>query len=148
MKPILLALSAMIIYAIQNVIMEQKLSKYSVFPLLVYFYLAMLPMAVCGWFYLRFTNQSIFVPSGPTILVALALGLMFFAADSCYVGAYTNGGSVIVVGTIVALFPAIASTVKYFWKGSLPNIYQILGYSFALLAVFLLAKGNTLPSLR
>ena len=144
MRPVLLATAAMIIYAIQNVLLEQKLAKYSVFSLLTYFYLMMLPLTAGGWIYLKLTNQPTPSPSGWAIVLAMMTGMAYFLADSCYVGAYTNGGDIFTIAAIVVMFPALASAVRYFWVGGLPNVYQVAGYLFAALAVLLVAKGNTI----
>lgn len=143
MKPVIMAVSALFLYSIQNVIMEQKLARYDAFGLLMYFYFAMLPMAILSLGYKKMTNQPILLPEGSMIIFVLLLGVVYFVADSCLVGAYTNGGSLIVVATIIAMFPVVASAMKYVWTGKLPNLYQSIGYVLALLAVIFVAKGSS-----
>ena len=142
MKPVLLAIFALIIYAFNNVLTEQKLAKYSVFSLMTYFYILMLPLAIGGWFYLKATHHPTPAPSGWTIIFVMGVGVTYFIADSCYIGAYTNGGTVLTVAGIVALFPALASVIRYIWVGGLPNMYQTVGYILGLLAIVLIAKGS------
>lgn len=142
MKPVVFACVAMAFYALENVLMEQKLTKYNALSLLVYFYLAMLPLALAGLGYLKLTNAQIVLPTGNAILLAMVVGVMYFFADAFYVSAYTTGGTLMVVTTIVLIFPAFASLIKFFWVGGLPNRYQIIGYALAVLAVLCVAKGN------
>jgi drug/metabolite transporter (DMT)-like permease len=142
MKPVILAVSALILYSIQNVILEQKLAKYDAFGLLMYFYFAMLPLAIIGLGYKKIMNQPAPLPEGSMIIFVLILGVVYFMADSCMVLAYTSGGSLITVATIIAMFPVVASAVKFAWTGNLPNIYQAIGYVLAFLAVIFVAKGS------
>lgn len=141
-KPVVFAVLALIFYAFQNVILEQKLSKYSTFAMLTYFYLAVFPLALAGLGYMKITKQPIIAPSGRMIVLVYVVGLIYFFADSLYIGAYTHGGSALVVSTIVVLFPVMVSVVRHFWVGGWPNYYQIAGYILATLAVFLVVKGN------
>ena len=142
MKPILYACAAMILYAFQNVILEQKLAKYTTAPILFYFYLAMLPLAVILVIFLRASEQTLVWPSGIAIAITLGVGIVYFFADYCFISAYTSGGNVMTVMIMVMMFPVFASIVKYFWVGALPNHYQIASYLFAVVSVLLLAKGN------
>jgi drug/metabolite transporter (DMT)-like permease len=141
-KPIVFASAGMLFYALQNVIIEQKLAKYHVLSLLLYFYLAMLPLALAGLGYLKITHQPILAPTGNAILIALAVGAMFFVADLFYIGAYSAKGTLVTITTISILFPAVASIIKYVWVGGLPNRYQMIGYALAVLAVLCVTKGS------
>jgi len=142
MKPVLFACLAVLLYSSQNVILEQKLAKYHTVTILVYFYIVMLPVTL-GWIAgLKITKQPFVAPSGIAILIALGVGLVYFFADFFFVGAYTSGGSVFSVTTIVIMLPVFASVIKYFWVGGLPNLYQIAGYILAFFAVFLVTKGS------
>ncbi len=142
MKPVMYACLAMVLYSLQNVILEQKLAKYTNASLLFYFYIVMLPLTLALILSLRVTKQPIIWPSGTAILIAIGVGAIYFFADYCFIGAYTNGGSLIMVMTIAMLFPVFASVIKYFWVGRLPNFYQIISYFFAAVSIILLIKGN------
>jgi len=142
MKPVIFACLALMFYAVQNVFLEQKLAKYSTFSILLYMYLVMLPLVLICLAALRIKKQPILTPSGIAIGITLGCGLLYFFADYFYVGAYTSGGSVLMVTTIVIMFPIFASIVKYFWTGGLPNFYQVAGYILAFFAVLLVAKGT------
>ncbi|MFH0852211.1 MAG: EamA family transporter [bacterium] len=142
MKSIIYACVALVLYATQNVVLEQKLAKCNTFSLLVLLYSAMLPLAIAGyWFFAR--RQGAFLPPGNLLWITLLVGVVYFFADAFFISAYTSGGNLIAIATIAALFPVFASVVKYLWVGGLPNRYQIIGYLFAAIAVIFMAKGQT-----
>lgn len=142
MKTVIFVVIAAVVYAIQNVILEQKMSKYSQPAILVYFYLLMLPV-VCIWLLqMKLTHQPIVAPTGTMIWLALGLGAMYLIADACYLTAFTLGGNVITITTILVMMPVVASAIKFVWTGSLPNSYQVVGYLAAVAAVLLMAKGS------
>lgn len=142
MKSVFLAIFAVILYAVQHVYMEQKLARYDVFGLLVYFYTAMFPLAILGLAYQKMTGQEIVMPEGGMVLVVIMVGVVYFIADACLVGAYTSGGSLMTIATIIAMFPVVSSAIKYAWVREPPNLYQTIGYIMAFLAVCFVAKGS------
>lgn len=148
MKPIVFVFLAVILYAFQNVLLEQKLSKFTASGLLVYFYLCMLPLAFFAVGYLKITGQEISLPRGHFIALTLVGGIIYFLADFFYLSAYTSGGSVFTVTTIMMLFPLMASVVKFFWVGGVPNPCQIFGYIFGVLAVIFVVKGSVFETLK
>ena len=141
MKPVLLACLAVILYAGQNVMMDMKLSKFSTISILVLGYLVMLPLSLIRIGSMRLTGEAIVFPNGIFLWLALLTGLIWFLADYAYVSAYTSGGSLLTITTIVTLFPVVASVAKFIWTGGLPNSYQIAGYILAATAVYLVGKG-------
>ncbi|TRZ64401.1 MAG: hypothetical protein D4Q79_01570 [Spirochaetia bacterium] len=143
MKPVLYACAAMFLYAFQNVTIEQKLAKYATASILLYFYLAMLPMAAILAFSMKASGQQSVWPSGNAITLVLSVGVAYFFADYFFISAYTSGGSVATIMTTTMLFPVFASIVKFFWVGVLPNCYQIASYLFAVVSILLLIKGNS-----
>lgn len=141
-RPIVYAFIAMWLYGLQNVIIEVKLAKYTTMALLLYWYFVMAPLALAGLGYMYFSGQSIAIPNRNDAVIAIAVAIMFFFADFFYVGAYTNGGSVLAVTTMVVLFPAIAQLIKFLWTGGNLNYYHIFGYLLAAFAVILISKGS------
>lgn len=81
MKSVLYACAAMVLYAIQNVTIEQKLAKYSAVSILFYFYLVMLPMAAITVSYMKVSGQQLAWPSGSAITLVLGVGIAYFFAD-------------------------------------------------------------------
>jgi len=141
-RPVLYAFLAMWLYALQNVLLEVRLSKYSTMGLLVYWYFTLAPLALGGLAYLYYTGQHLAMPSRSDAPVVIAVGAMFFVADLLYVGAYTSGGKLLAITTLVVLFPAIAQLIKFAWLGGRPDYYHLAGYILAALGVVLIAKGG------
>ena len=141
-RPVIYAFLAMWLYALQNVIIEVKLSKYTTMALLLYWYLTLAPLAVASLWYMYITGQSIIMPNRNDAMIAIAVGLMFFCADFFYIGAYTNGGSLLTVTTLVVMFPAIAQLIKFAWIGGSLNYYHMFGYLLAAIAVILIGRGS------
>ena len=142
MKPVVFVLSAVILYAFANVVLEQKLAKYNTASVLIYTYLVMLPLAIAFARYPKMMGQEIIAPSGIGIWIALGTGLVWFWADYLYVAAYTNKGSLITITTILVMIPVLASVFRFYWIGGLPNRYHVVGYLLAAGAVLLVAMGN------
>ena len=141
-RPVIYAFLAMWLYALTNVAIEVKLSKYTTMALLLYWYFTLAPLAVAGIGYMYLSGQSIVMPNRSDAMVAIAVAAVFFFADYFYIGAYTAGGSLLAVTTLVVLFPAIAQLIKYVWVGGNLNYYHLFGYILAALAVILISKGN------
>ena len=142
-RPLLYAFAAMWLYALQNVLLEVKLSKYSTMGLLVYWYFTLAPLALAGLGYLYLTRQTLVLPSRADAPLVIVVGALFFVADLFYVGAYTNGGKLLAITTLVVLFPAIAQVIKLVWIGGRVNFYHVAGYILAALAVILISRGST-----
>lgn len=141
-RPVVYAFLAMWLYAFSNVLIEVKLAKFTTVSLLLYWYFTLLPLAVALYGIMYFTGQKIVMPSGSYAAMAIAAAVVFFFADYFYIGAYTSGGSLLAVTTLVVLFPAIAQLIKSVWVGGDVNYYHIAGYVLAALAVVLISKGS------
>ncbi|MBW2991357.1 hypothetical protein KY348_06685 [Candidatus Woesearchaeota archaeon] len=146
MKPILFVCIAVLLYSITNLVIEQKLSQYDTASLLVFFYIVMLPLAFSRFLYVKHTKPETVFPSGKVILIALGIGFIYFFADYFYVGAFSDvvGGKLIMITSLFITFPVVASVMKYFWTRKLPNIYHVIAYLLAVLAVLFALKGNSL----
>lgn len=144
-RPVVFAFLAMWLYALTNVILEVKLSKYTTMGLLLFWYFTLLPLALAGIGYMRLTGQTIVLPDRTDALIAIGVAAVFFFADYFYIGAYTSGGSLLAITTLVILFPVIAQFIKYLWVGGDVNLYHLFGYVLAAIAVFLIGKGSVVP---
>ncbi len=140
MKPVLFACAAVVLYSVQNVVLGVKLAKYNTAAILIVCYLVMLPLALIGY---AQTRGAAPFPRGAMLLLATLVGLSYFFADYFYVSAFTHGGDLVTITTILALLPVLSSIVKFVWVGGLPNVYQVAGYLFAAAAVYLVAKGSS-----
>ena len=142
MKPVIFTCIALVIYALQSVVLEQKLAKFSTGVILSYCYPVMFLFALLLIGSMRYNNQTIVSPSGTDLMITIGMAIGWIIADAFFLGAYEVGGSLITITTIIIMFPVFASVIKYLWVGGLPNSYQIGGYVLAVLAVLLVSKGN------
>jgi len=143
MNPIFLVCAGMMLFAIQNTIVEHNLSKYSVFTLSICIYSVILPLTLIIQFMaLKITGEQLAMPSGNALWIAFLAGAFLLSADLCYLGAYTNGGNIITITTIAIMLPVFASVIKAVVFHELPNMHQVIGYGFAVVAVFFTTKGN------
>ena len=145
-RPVLYAFVAMCLYALQNVLLEVRLSKYSTLGLLVYWYFTLAPLALVGIGYLYLTGRNLALPSRLDVPIVISVGVLFFVADLFYVGAYTSGGNLLAITTLVVLFPAIAQLIKFAWVGGTMNYYHLVGYILAAIAIILIGKGSVAAS--
>ena len=140
-RAIALTALAVILYALQNVLMEQRLAKHSTVSILVIAYTVMLPLSLIRLLHLRLAGNPVIFPTGSLLTVALLTGLLWFASDYCYVGAYTSGGDLVTITTVIALFPVAASVIRFFITAALPNAYQFGAWLLAAAAVYLVTRG-------
>jgi hypothetical protein len=143
-RPVIYAFLGMCLYAAQNVVIEVRLSKYTTMALLLYWYFTLLPLAVAGLGYMYLSGQTITMPNRSDAMLIAAVGVMFFFADLLYIGAYTNGGSLLAITTLAVLFPAVALLIKHFWVGGDLNYYHLAGYILAAIAVILISIGSAI----
>jgi hypothetical protein len=141
-RPVLYAFTAEWLYALQNVLLDVKLSKYSSMGLLVYWYFTLAPLALAGLGYLYLSRQMVVLPSRSDAPLVIAVGALFFVADLLYVSAYTSGGDLLAITTLVVLFPVFAQLIKFAWVGGEMNYHHLVGYVLAALAVILIGKGS------
>jgi drug/metabolite transporter (DMT)-like permease len=143
MKSILFVVVAMMLYALSNVLLEQKFSKYNTFTLMVCYVSVILVVAVIGRQTTLSGDESFNFPQGAEFALVILLGLIMATADYLYVAAYASGGDLMTISSIVVMFPVFASIVKFAMTRELPNAYQIVGYTFAVVAVLCVSKGAT-----
>ena len=136
------ALVAMWLYALQNVLLEVRLAKYTALGLMVYWYFTLAPLALLGIGFMYWSHQPIRMPDMKDGGVAIAIGTMFFVADYFYISAYTSGGKLMAITTLTVMVPIMAQLIKMLWSGGSFNRYHVIGYVLAALAVILINKGN------
>jgi len=148
-KALVYAILAPIMYALGNVLLEHKFSKFNNLTILVAYGSVIVALAVIARFLTMNTDLSYNFPVGSDLWFLLALGVIFFAGDFFFIGAYTNGGDLVTITILMILFPVFASLFKF--TGSFviqemvyapPNLWQISGYVLAAVAVLLIVKGN------
>ena len=143
MKSIVYAIIGVVLYAVQNVLIDVKLKEYSTVSLLLGFYLMLLPLALGLFLYQKYMGQGVLVPTGDALKVVAAVAFMFFVADFFYIGAYTSGGNVVVVTIMLVLMPVIGALLKFLWVKEIPTPYHVAGFVCAMLAVVFIAVGNS-----
>src|SRR5262249_25631150 len=91
------AFVAMWLYALQNVLLEVRLAKYTALGLMVYWYFTLAPLALIGIAWMYWSHQPVKLPGWPDGGIAIAIGTMFFIADYFYISAYTSGGKLMAI---------------------------------------------------
>jgi drug/metabolite transporter (DMT)-like permease len=142
MKPIIFAVLSTLFYAIANVIMENKFSKYNNLTIMICYCAVILAAAAIIRQVIKTPDPSFSFPTGWLLLLVIVMGALFFLADFFYIGAYTNGGSLASITTIVIMMPVFASVIKFCLDSKMPNIWQVAGYAMAVLAIFCISKGT------
>src|ERR1041385_2362526 len=115
MKQVLYASMAVLLYALGNVITEQKLKPYTQFGIMMYCYVPMVLLTMGALGYMKLRSQPVAYPKGDGLYVAAAIALVFFIADTFYFSAYNNNADAITVSSIALMFPAASSLMKYLW---------------------------------
>jgi len=143
MKPVIYAFIGIVLYAIQNTIIDVKLKQHSTVGLLMGIYIILLPLAAGLFFYQKLSGQSMSIPTGSSFKILAAVAVMFFVADFFYVGAYTSGGNVVVITIMLVLMPVIGTFMKFVWIKERPTMYHFVGFILATCAVICIAIGNS-----
>jgi len=143
MKSILLALIGIILYAVQNVIIDVRLKQYSTASLLLGWYVVLLPLAVGLYLYQKQAGASLVMPVGRDLVYMIVVAGMFFVADFFYIAAYTHGGNAVTITILLVLMPVVAALMKFVWVQEVPTQYHLAGFVLALLAVLCIAAGDS-----
>jgi drug/metabolite transporter (DMT)-like permease len=146
MKQVIYVSLAVILYALGNVMIEQRLKPFTQFGIMAFSYVPMLVMTFGALAVLRVQARQISFPTGDALYVAGIIGIVFFVADTFFFSAYNNNADAFTVSSIVLMFPAATSLMKFFWDGSLPNRYHVTAYAVAVVAVVLAEKGNEIQN--
>jgi drug/metabolite transporter (DMT)-like permease len=142
-KVVFQALVGIILYAVQNTIIDVKLKQYSTLALLLQWYLVMLPLGAAVLIYQWYWGKEIIMPSGTDFKLVAAIAVMFFIADALYIGAFQSGGDVVTITILATLIPVMGAGIKWGWLGEAPTRYHFAAFIFAVLAVSFIAIGNS-----
>ncbi len=143
MKSALLALIAATLYGGLGLLMEQKFSRSSTPAILLVMYCVMVPLMIGRLGTMKMLGETIVFPSGILVLAALAGGVLYFFADYSYFGAFASGGSLMLIMPLAAMSPVMASLLKWIILGKVPNWYSVTGMGVALIAIVLVAYGES-----
>ncbi len=151
-KNALYAFLAILLYSVMNLVLEQKLSKFTHASILLYIWAIAVTLSFTVLIVLKLMGKEIHDPvltMNPTVWRwVLLAGVLYFAGDLLMVAAYTNGANLFLVAGIVGLFPIVVSAMKILWvryvTGSyeMANYWYITGYVLAFLAALCVAKGS------
>ena len=142
MKTVLFSLLAMIFYAIANVLVEQKLARLNSLTIIICYSGVIFITTFLARLIMKTNNPEFDFPKGTLLFAALGVGVIFTLADYFLMTAYTTGGKLFVVTSIYVLFPVCASFLKFLLTGERPNIWLVIGYTSAIIAVLCISKGN------
>ncbi|MEK9183795.1 MAG: EamA family transporter [Patescibacteria group bacterium] len=143
MKPVVLAVVALIFYSFNSVIIETKLSKLPPIANMLALHLIIFFFCLPVLFYtLKEYPSSVPWPKLNQWLFLFLFSAFAVCAGMSAFGAYHNGGSLIMITTISALTPLTASFIKYALGHGHPSLTQIIGGLLAILAVVLVVKGG------
>jgi drug/metabolite transporter (DMT)-like permease len=142
MKSVIFACLAVMLYAISNVIIEQKLSKFSTVSILLCSYPLFLLISLVWLNSQKLSGATTTWPTRDLLLFVLLNAAFWFLADALFIGAYTNGGSLMTITTIVVMFPIFASLLKFLMTRNPPSLWHIAGWILAAVAVILVTKGE------
>ncbi len=140
MKPVIFAVVGVFLYAAQGVLIERKLAEFSPFAIMLLFYAGVLTLAIPSFLIQKY-SIGVSMPHGSEYLFVIACGLMLFIADYFYYSAYTSGGNLTAITTIVTMLPVAASLIKFVFGGGLPSFRQACGCILAIIAVMLVGKN-------
>jgi drug/metabolite transporter (DMT)-like permease len=140
---IISVLTAVFLYAAANVALEKYLSQYSSLGILMYMYPMMLMGGIASVGVYKYTGTEVNSPIGFTaIAIALAVGVIYYFADWSYVNAYSKGGSVATITSIMASFPIVAQLMKAGLDGQVPSLRNILGSTVVAAGILIFFSGD------
>ena len=128
-----------------NALLKQELSKFHSLTIIISYCTVGLVLSVIFRQVLQANSQEVnlsFLDDKLEWGYLLLLGVVLFLGNYFYTSAYTSGGNVIIICSLLILTPVFAVIFNTLWVREMPNLYQILGFIFAAIAVFLVAKGN------
>jgi len=145
MKNVAFAVLGMTCYAVGNVILDMKFRNHNNLTVMVGYISVVFLVALVLREVTKTADPSFNFPTGWNLAILIGMGLIFAAADYFYIGAFTGGGSLLMITSIIALFPVAASVIKFFITRDVPNAWQIGGYVLGAISVVLVAKGSASP---
>lgn len=140
-KAPLFALTAIFFYATSNVLVDKHLKDISPIINVAVFCISILALALPCILMARMTGQFLVSPNREQIGIIVVCGCLTFFADYCYFKAYNSNGNLIMITTITALFPVIASVMKAALGGGWPTAHQFFGTVLAVAAILLVSKN-------
>lgn len=144
---ILFVLTACLLYSIQNVIISRHLSTLSEWLLLACAHIVSVTLAWGIILTRHRTGMELALPDGWKPWALLAVIAMFnTGADYCFFRAYTAGGNMTVITTLVVTLPVFATIINFATGGGLPSWRHIVAWALVATAVWLVSNGKSVPT--
>jgi len=89
------------------------------------------------------TNESIELPGREVAILLFVAAALWFFADFCYIGAFSNNGNITTITTVATLLPVFATLLKFCWTRELPSMDHILSYICVVGAIYFLVRGDS-----
>ena len=148
-KGLVFALLAPLGYALGNVVMEHRLSRYNALTLVIVYCCVILLCAVIVRSFTKTDDPSYDFPVGMGLVWMVVLGVVFFFADFSFVSAYTHKVNMMTITICAMLIPVFAQGIKFVGSlcisdmhYALPNRWHILSYILAAGAAFDITKAG------
>lgn len=136
---LLFALGMAFLYALENNIVERKISHVSPVAQMFWIHVVALVVLIPIIVIRGYVWPSLMLPSESELVLVILCGILVVSAEYCFLSAYHWGDSeanrLIVVTTALCLIPVIGSVIRGIWAQSWPNPLQLFGCLLAILAV-------------
>lgn len=134
---------SILLYALQNVLLDHYLKRFTPTALLVVFYCTMLPMALLQLYVQQRSGAPILWPTADWRLFALAIigGFIFYWADWTFMRAYTLGADATTMATFLTLTPVVVVTIVALRYGIQPNWRMVAGYCIIVVGLWIFGTG-------
>lgn len=139
MKPILLAIAAMALYAIDSVLIDRYYGKVHPIATLFHIYLLLLPLMTILYFFGGTIGIEIERPTKDMYKWIGIGALLFVMAELCLFSSYHYGASLAVVTTLALLIPVFGSLFKAAMQWGYPNRYTYLAMITGAITVIFVA---------
>jgi drug/metabolite transporter (DMT)-like permease len=140
MHPVLLSLIAVTFYSVNAVLIERFLNvNHPQWSQLIVN--AAIPVLCIGTIVgLRTTGIPVELKTPPlqTVMLAVICGLIYFLGNHALFCAYTNGGSVTTVTTVLCMLPVISTLFGLCLGGKAPAMNEIIGAIIVIVGIVVL----------
>lgn len=144
---ILFVLGACLLYSVQNVIISRHLTGISEWVLLRCAHIISVTLA-WGIILTRYrTDINLAMPDGwkPWALLAV-IAVFNTGADYCFFRAYTAGGNMAVITTLVVTLPVFATIINFATGGGLPSWRHAVAWVLVATAVWIVSNGKSVST--
>lgn len=151
--PVVFAIVAYFLYALQSYLLDTKFKQFSVAAFLAQAYLVMFVIVGVMLLATMAGSKPVVWPKGKMLWWVLLSGFVMFFADAfitqAYHDAYLKGSEYLfTIVAAAALFPLFVSAVTYVAAQRTPNGWHVASYAMAGVMLALAAKGHVVEMRR